>query len=384
MIKVLQHLSASSVCPEAQTMNFKLEVVLEPLFITIHQPYTLSNLDHEEHTAITIRPLERSELELSRHQQNFMCTAIMERNVSSHVHEVFARLANGLMPEDFDLSKHPWVKNIDSTGRVKGNSAVSRQLFPKDFQDLCSAVHHELSDLVKRAVKLLRWRMAIRGSHNPILSSCGASWSFDDRAWYPLPDDIRGEIELHVAPRISDKVHRETETMIKTGLSEPLGHELFLEAWQLRRSNPRSALIIGMAAAEVGFKQCIGKLVPHAEWLANNVPSPPLDKMLSQYLPQLPTKLTIEGKVLKPSKRIRRAIKEGIDARNLTVHRGGELQPTEQLKEILLSVRDLLYLLDYYCGFGWALDYIRDEIRQEMVTEFDLKTTKPFSVIELG
>jgi hypothetical protein len=49
-----------------------------------------------------------------------------------------------------------------------------------------------------------------------------------------------------------------------------------------------------------------------------------------------------------------------------------------------MLIRDLLYLLDFYCGCDWALNQIRDEIRQEMVTEFDLKSTKPFSVIELG
>jgi hypothetical protein len=54
------------------------------------------------------------------------------------------------------------------------------------------------------------------------------------------------------------------------------------------------------------------------------------------------------------------------------------------LKELLLAIRDLLYLLDFYCGFEWALDQIRDEVRQEMVNEFGLKTTNSFSVIELS
>ena len=64
----------------------------------------------------------------------------------------------------------------------------------------------------------------------------------------------------------------EMESLIKAVNNEPIGHELFLEAWELRKSNPRSALIIGMSAAEVGFKQCIGKLVRDAEWLATNAP----------------------------------------------------------------------------------------------------------------
>lgn len=173
------------------------------------------------------------------------------------------------------------------------------------------------------------------------------------------------------------------EAMMNAGDSEPLGHELFLEAWGLRWGNPRSSLIIGMCAAEIGFKQCIGKLVPDAEWLANNVPTPPLDRMLSTYLPLLPAKLKIEGRVLKPSARIRNAIKKGIEVRNRTVHVGSEPPKGEFLEELLLSIRDLLYLLDFYCGFQWALEYIRDEVRAEMVREFGLVFTNPWSTVDL-
>jgi len=318
-------------------MHFKLEVILNPLFITIRQSHCLIE---EQHLTITIRPLNSSELELYRHRQSFMCTALTQQNPSSHVNKIFERLSEDLMPEDFDLSEHPDVKHIDSAGRIDENHSVSVRLFPATFQDFCSMVSRDLNESTKRPVKLLRWRLAIKASHNPILSSRGVSWSFDAQVWHPLPGRVHADIEAHVAPRISNKVQKETETLIKTAQSEPLAHELFLEAWEQRRVNPRSALIIGMAAAEIGFEPCVGKLIPDAEWLANNVPSPPLDKMLAEYLPLLPTKLTIEGRVLKPSKQLRRAIKDGITSRNHAVHRGGESPPSGQLKEILLSVRD--------------------------------------------
>jgi hypothetical protein len=92
----------------------------------------------------------------------------------------------------------------------------------------------------------------------------------------------------------------------------------------------------------------------------------------------------IEGQVLKPSKSIRRALTSGVIARNDSVHQGAEPPNRRDLKELLLSIRDLLYLLDFYCGYEWALEQIRDEIRQEMVNEFQLKITKPFSVVNLG
>jgi hypothetical protein len=42
--------------------------------------------------------------------------------------------------------------------------------------------------------------------------------------------------------------------------------------------------------------------------------------MLSNYLPLLPAKLTIEGRVLKPPKSIRTNIHKGSEARNGMVH----------------------------------------------------------------
>ena len=245
-------------------------------------------------------------------------------------------------------------------------------------------MHHKLADSIRRTARVIRWRWAMNVQHEPIKTSSGVYWSLDNKTWLPVPRELNlsgGGFEFYFP--LSHRIRSEMESLIKAGKDEPLGHDLFLEAWNLRKSNPRSALIIGMAAAEVGFKQCISKLVPDAEWLANNAPTPPLDKMLSNYLPELPAKLRIEGRVLKPSQTIRNAIRKGIQARNSTVHVGSKAPKWDDLEKLLLSIRDFLYLLDYYCGFEWALEYIRDEVRAEMVTEFDLKSTNPYSTIDL-
>jgi hypothetical protein len=365
-------------------MYFKLEVILNSLSINLseQQPLTLA-IEDEQHTSIVIRVLTPEEKQQYK-KEYFLCTAMTQEQPEGDTYAAFQCLADNLMPDGFRLPKDQFQKYINEMGRITKGHNVSLELFPKPFQEFSSRVHHKLSESIRRAVKILRWRMALRVSHQPIVSSHGVSWSFDDKTWQRMPADFDADIELLLFPRVSGKIQSEIETFIKTEQSEPLAHELFLEAWELRNNNPRSALIIGMSAAEVGFKQCVGKLVPDAEWLANNAPTPPLDRMLSNYLPILPAKLKIEGKVLKPSKKIRVAIRKGIEARNTSVHVGAEPPKRHELKELLLSIRDLLYLLDFYCGFEWALDHIRDEIRKEMVSEFDLKSTEPFSVIELG
>jgi hypothetical protein len=366
-------------------MYFKLQLILNPLFVTIReeQPVTLTFGD-KQNTTVLISEIDDEQRQRYR-PGSLLGTAVTQRDTASDIQEIFVRFADDLMPKGFKPSKeHQAHKQIDAEGRIKKGYAVSRDLFPKPFQEFASGVHHDLSESIKHAVKIVRWRMGSDSSHNPIASSRAVSWSFDNQSWHPLPGAIHVEIEPHVCPQISPRLQGEIEGLIQSDEKDPLGYELFLEAWELRKNNPRSALIIGMSAAEVGLKQCIGKLVPEAEWLAIEVQAPPLPKMLSEYLPQLPAKLNIEGKVLTPSKRIRTAIHKGTEARNRSAHRGAEPPDRLELKELLLCIRDLLYLLDFYCGYEWALEQIRDEIRQEMVTEFDLKSTRSYSLIDLG
>ncbi len=151
--------------------------------------------------------------------------------------------------------------------------------------------------------------------------------------------------------------------------NEPIYHGLFREAWGQRTTNPRSSIVTGMSAAEVGIKQCIGVLVPDAQWLADNVPSPRLKKLLTAYLPTLPAVNKINGNVVAPSKNVMEALEKGVTLRNEIVHLGKQSPQLESVESILLAIRDLLWLIDYYCGHEWALNYIREETLAEMKVE---------------
>jgi hypothetical protein len=363
-------------------MHFKLEVLLNKLAIGFQEqePLTFS-IGDQQGTSVTIRPLTTEEKEKHKGEL-LMCTALIEEEPSGDVRLMFERLRNNQMAEGFKRLKEN--SKIDAQGRIQPNYTPALGLFPQQFQKFTSDVQGKLYESIRLSVKVIRWRWAIKTSHKPINSTRGISWSFENQTWLPMPTDLHlfgGGFEFYF--KVSSRLHGEMEALMNAGNSEPLGHELFLEAWGLRTGNPRSSLIIGMCAAEVGFKQCIGKLVPDTEWLANNVSTPSLDRMLSSYLPLLPAKLKLEGRVLKPSGRIRSARKKGNEARNRTVHVGSEPPNGDVLEELLLSIRDLLYLLDFYCGFEWALEYIRDEVREEMVREFGLVSTNPWSTIDL-
>ncbi len=362
-----------------QKMYFKLEHVLNDLGIDFRPSgRLLFEFGGHENILVTIRvPTEEEEQKYKAAQ---MCTALSDEEPPNELRPIFDRLANNLMPEGVKKEEVPNVgvhQQIDESGRIKEGYVPSVSLFPEQFRAFESDLLHRLTECIRRTAKIIRWRNSPnRTSHNPIRSTLGMSWSFDGQGWHPMPHGlVFGDAEFTFYLPVSNETHLEMQSLLKDGRDEPLGHELFLEAWELRSRNPRSSLIIGMSAAEVSFKQCIGKLVPDAEWLASNVPTPPLDKMLSSYLPLLPARLTIEERVLKPPKSIRKAIEYGIRTRNLVVHVGGKPPKPKELKELLLCVRDLLYLLDGYCGFEWAFDNLREEIKQEMRKEFGLKPT---------
>ncbi len=173
-----------------------------------------------------------------------------------------------------------------------------------------------------------------------------------------------------------DNVFEEVRAWIASGLSQPLGHELFREARTIQNENPRSSLLIGMAAAEIGVKTFIGTLIPDAEWLAMNAPTPPLVTILREYLPTLPVKRRFGNPPIEPfvPKAMLEVLKKGVTLRNQATHAGHGIDP-ETLREVLETVHDLLYLLDLYSGCEWAAERINYHI-EALRVEITERTTK--------
>jgi hypothetical protein len=183
-----------------------------------------------------------------------------------------------------------------------------------------------------------------------------------------MPQALRPVVEAPPAIRPGEELLFAIMGIINDERDEPVGHKLFREAWKNKASDRRSSLLMGIAAAEVGFKHCVTALVPQTDWLVEQVPSPPLVTMLRDYLPLLPAKNTIGGKVLPPPKpEILDVLTKGVNLRNKVTHTGAAEPAYETVEEVLLAVRDVLWLLDFYRGHGWALGYVRPEVREKMV-----------------
>lgn len=246
-----------------------------------------------------------------------------------------------------------------------GNEIVLPSIddFPEYFRTFVGHVNKELSDSSRLVINAIRWRINKLGPHQAI-STRGLSWSKDQRFWHPAPLSISVRIlAFSSTAHILERAKKDIAQIVNNRLQEPVYHELFREAWGQRNDNPRSSLVTGLSSLEVAIKSTIGNLVAGTSWLVENLPSPPVTRLLNEYLPQLPAVNTIKGKVHPPPKKIIDLIKKGVTIRNQIAHIGGKAPSDETLDQILEAIRDVIWLLDYYCGQVWAYEFISKETR---------------------
>lgn len=343
-------------------MLFKLNYTIRDLIIPKDEPLVF-DFEGQRKIEVIVRSPNQEEQSQGHKSTNAFCIASSTFKASKKNLAIFEQIKkNEVWNSDSDFG---WgTRYKDASGLEITLPHLSG--FPDHFQSFIRQTHGELSEAAKCIVSVLRWRCNQTGRHNPI-STRGMQWSYDGSFWHPAPFESHARVLADFSNlRINDATQRQVLSLAASIGSEPIYHELFREAWFQRTVNPRSSLITGMSSAEISLKQCIGQLIPDAQWLADNVPSPPLIKMINEYLPKLPVKNNIKGKVIPPSKRVIDTLKKGVTIRNQIAHAGQKPPGDDAVEEILLAVRDLLWLIDYYCGHEWALKYIRAETRLDM------------------
>ena len=222
----------------------------------------------------------------------------------------------------------------------------------------------DLGSLLKSTIDMFRWRHGLIGG--PV-GGREAFYSEDGKRWceVSLVRAIVIRTGISFKSSLKDVSPEEIVRLVEEGKGEPVAHQLFREAWALRGSNPASALVIGMAAAELGVKDLIAALVPNAQWLAKEIPSPPLVKILREYIPNLPVRAHFKDKALKPPDEVITLINRGTKFRSDLVHRG-ELPPNwRELDEILRAVNDLVWICELYRGEHWASSQVSAKTTSE-------------------
>jgi hypothetical protein len=234
----------------------------------------------------------------------------------------------------------------------------------------CRVLDARLWKHLEDVVSALRWRCGVSDGPLRPFSDSTCEFSFDGTDWRSIPRylaSVRLKFSRARHNLTDDEIQVGVADLLARGKDEPLGYQLLREALELRKSHPRSALVIGMAAIEVGFKHFVADLVPDAAWLAIEVPSPPLDKMLREYLPRLPVRGKFEGRYALIPQKLINVLAEGTKARNKLAHSGSFLPDADDLEKLLETINDLLLLFDFYSGEHWALDHVDAESQQALV-----------------
>lgn len=260
-------------------------------------------------------------------------------------------------------------------GAVKGGGANPEFMTPSGFllpagtsDNLLRLLDESvrmLSAALHRVGSILRWRYHLAGNHSaPHVRALEIEFENEIIRLPVLAPLAVGDHEATV----DDDAGAVINAILTDGAFEPIGHELLREARANRFSHPRSALVIGYAAAECGFKEFAGSLVPQARWLLEKAPTPPLAKMLKEYAPDLPVRQRLpDGSMVIPTV-IRRAIARGAELRNVVAHAGREEPTVGEVETLLNAVSDLLYLFDFYAGHEWAIRLVSEPVLAELPT----------------
>jgi hypothetical protein len=184
--------------------------------------------------------------------------------------------AAGRLPPDHQIPKDELDLFLKDQRTLRETRCLPLSYLPAPAQSCLNQVHQELDESIRRAVKLMRWRFALPGSHNPFSARVQAErFTLDGAEWHSVPSNLQLSIVGLSSFRLTETHRRTLGELLEGAAEEPLGHELLREAVTVRDTAPRSALLIGVSALEVGVKELIGKLAPSAAWMAENLPSPP-------------------------------------------------------------------------------------------------------------
>ena len=219
-------------------------------------------------------------------------------------------------------------------------------------------------DLARSTITVFNWIHGLDAPPDPLGWAQGHGWaqalySEDGEHWlqYSLARTVRFLVEevthsIFAKDALIDEVVRKVEA----GAEEPLARQVFREAWSQLAGNPRSALVIGVSAAEMAVKSLIGALIPDAKWVVDELQTLPVGKMLRKFLPTLPVKARwADGRPITLPNSLIKMVEKAFELRNRVAHVGASPPSRQELAKMLRAIDNLLWFLR--CIFGGTLGY---------------------------
>jgi hypothetical protein len=142
-------------------------------------------------------------------RRTLFCSAEESWEPNANVTQIMKDLVNRRVPKGHHIPEGPnGDRYLDGTETLKSNQ-LPFAFLPDSAQSLINQVHDELADAIRRTVKLLHWRWALPGSHNPFSARIQEDgYSFDGVEWYRLPTTLSMELGVRTpssSPRSEPK-----------------------------------------------------------------------------------------------------------------------------------------------------------------------------------
>ncbi|KQU51992.1 hypothetical protein ASG72_10935 [Bosea sp. Leaf344] len=187
----------------------------------------------------------------------------------------------------------------------------------------------------------------------------GFYWSDDSVTWNNVPTEYQVFARQPRGFDIRPDALAATADLIAANAAEPFAHELIREAGHLASNAPRSALLIAFSALETGLKAHVAYLLKGSETLLAKLPSPPVQTLLGEVIPELHSKAGIKTEHLPLAEPARKYLTKWVTQRNQVAHGVKQTVDGEDLRELIRFVSDILYILDACRGQEWALAHLR-------------------------
>lgn len=339
-------------------IDFKLKYSIQELKIPDKEIQFTFKIIHDINIRI-FKP-DKEYLEKAQKKEVVFAEASISISVKDKNLEIFENILQGNIAE-FDT---PYSQLTNHFG--KEIIIPSLEYFPDHFRSFVSQINNELADAITKTISTLRWYLDKQGPHSPYSSNV-LKCSIDGENWYPVPNSSR----VYMETRNYDLTLKENDEKIILNLlqkneTEPIHHSLFREAWDHKTRNPRSSIIMAISSVEVAIKQLIEKVVPDATWLVSRLQSPPIFLIFSEYLPNLNIDNKVKGIKVLPSNEMNKKLKKCVSLRNEITHLGKKSIVGNELNEMLLTIKDVLHIIDFNSGYKWSIVHIRKSTLDEI------------------
>jgi len=248
------------------------------------------------------------------------------------------------------------------------------QMMPADLATGTLERTRQLLNAARKVVRVVHWVAARTDEMKPTKSLRPCEFQVvEGGPWRRIEPAISLKVSFRSLGRtISGAVLDEVRQVLRGGGEEPLSNVLLSEAWSLLATSPRGALVLGIASLESCVKRLIVVCVPDSQWLVENVPSPPIESMLRDFVGKLKTKASINGKVVPPPQALLKTIKNAVVLRNQVVHGISRDVSSEKVEEYLRAIADINLLMDCYAGNTWAIKNMSHETTKALTESLGL------------